>query len=199
MVLPHSVRYKGLQGRSYAFGGAGLATFELHVDHVQGDAFAPASRFHITMPMHQAAVPAGLLSSRTRRIAVADFMNRVFFACVLGQSTCAAACACPRTAHDLGVRVHRECRREGADVRTQGGGWKGAKGGEILIDCPNQFVLERTSVSVGAGAVQARYANGSGPNTVRPASSPCALPPADSQSRCLLEAEPCVGAGPPRF
>lgn len=35
-----------------------------------------------------------------------------------------------------------------ADVRTEGGGWHGNKGGEMTVDAPGQHVLERTSCSI---------------------------------------------------
>lgn len=74
-------RYKDIQGRAYDFGGAGLAPFALHVDHVQGDAYAPPSRMHVTLPLPAAGFPAALLSSTTRCVAVADFCARVFHRC----------------------------------------------------------------------------------------------------------------------
>jgi hypothetical protein len=36
----------------------------------------------------------------------------------------------------------------GADQRTEGGGWSGAKGGELRIDGPGQHVLERSALTV---------------------------------------------------
>lgn len=47
----------------------------------------------------------------------------------------------------------------GADQRTQGGGWSGAKGGEITIDQPGQHILERSSVVLrdGDGGLEARF------------------------------------------
>ncbi len=33
-------------------------------------------------------------------------------------------------------------------MRTEGGGWKGNKGGEMTVDAPGQHVLERTSCSI---------------------------------------------------
>lgn len=33
-------------------------------------------------------------------------------------------------------------------MRTEDGGWKGNKGGEMTVDVPGQHVLERTSCSI---------------------------------------------------
>ena len=48
----------------------------------QGDPFASPSRCRVLVPAGVAALPAALLSSRTRRTAVADFLTRSFGAAV---------------------------------------------------------------------------------------------------------------------
>ncbi|CAN0599522.1 unnamed protein product, partial [Laminaria digitata] len=71
---------------------------------------------------------------QVRKVALCDFLTRRFLAAA---------------------------QQAGADQRTQGGGWSGAKGGEITIDQPGQHVLERSSVVVsgggGDGSVEARF------------------------------------------
>ncbi|CAN0058578.1 unnamed protein product, partial [Hapterophycus canaliculatus] len=56
----------------------------------------------------------------------------------------------------------RAARQDGADQKAGGGGWSGAKGGEITIDEPGQHILERSSVLVheGDGSVEARFTVG---------------------------------------
>ncbi len=51
-------------------------------------------------------------------------------------------------------------------MRTEGGGWKGNKGGEMTVDAPGQHVLERTSCSISSQVcprtnLLARHHNGS--------------------------------------
>lgn len=62
--------YKTLQG-TYRF-----PDYELHIDHVQGDPYAAPSRISVRIPMSVAAIPAGLRSDDTRRLAVADYLAR---------------------------------------------------------------------------------------------------------------------------
>lgn len=54
-----------------------------------------------------------LYNTRTRKMALCDYLTRTFGSVV---------------------------RRAGADVRTQGGGWSGEKGGEMSVDQPGQYV-----------------------------------------------------------
>lgn len=60
-----------------------------------------------------AGFPPELYSSKVRNIALCDYLTRRFGAVV---------------------------KRAGADVRTQSGGWGGAKGGEMSVDQPGQHV-----------------------------------------------------------
>ncbi len=62
--------YKDIAG-SYAFDG-----FELHIDYVQGDPFAAPSRLRLRVPQQAASLPADLFRTRTRRIALEDFLAR---------------------------------------------------------------------------------------------------------------------------
>jgi predicted ABC-class ATPase len=104
---------------------------EVGVDHVQGDAYAPPSRCHLSMPIASAGIPDDLVGSRARRTALADYLARRFFAAARGA---------------------------GADQGAgRGGGWSGPKGGDVGIDEPGQCVLERTSVLIRAGRVEARF------------------------------------------
>jgi len=53
-----------------------LGAIELHVDHVQPDPFAPASRVRLRVPMEEAAFPPALFEGRTRRIGLEDLLAR---------------------------------------------------------------------------------------------------------------------------
>ena len=65
--------YRDIQGRYSAPG------FDLLMDHVQGDPFAPASRVRALVPAETAAFPPELWQDPVRRTALADFLARAFF------------------------------------------------------------------------------------------------------------------------
>ncbi|MCU0546145.1 MAG: ABC-ATPase domain-containing protein [Oscillatoriaceae cyanobacterium Prado104] len=64
--------YKDLQG-SYDFG-----EFTLIIDCVQGDPFAAPSKFRVKVPPNTAQFPNELFSSRSREIALCDYLTRQF-------------------------------------------------------------------------------------------------------------------------
>lgn len=89
-----------------------------------------------TSPQHQP--PTLSLSHahpQVRKVALCDFLTRRFL---------------------------EAARQDGADQKAGGGGWGGAKGGEITIDEPGQHILERSSVVVheADGSVEARFTVG---------------------------------------
>ena len=122
--------YKQLRG-DFAFESP--FQFTLGVDHVQGDAYAAPSRCHIRVPLAVAGLPASAFTTKARSTAAADFLARLFA---------------------------RLVARNGADRRAGGGGWKGAKGGDLTIERPGQQVLERTSVFFTPGFVEVRFCVG---------------------------------------
>lgn len=63
--------YRDLTG-SWGLGGPAA----LHVDKVQADPFAPASRMRVGLPLAEAALPDDLLSDPAGRVATADFIQR---------------------------------------------------------------------------------------------------------------------------
>lgn len=77
--------YKTLQGR-YHFEGIGdfedfnssngSKSFELWIDHVQGDPFADPSRIRLCVPATTSALPPDSYADPTRRIALEDFIGR---------------------------------------------------------------------------------------------------------------------------
>ncbi|RHY14291.1 hypothetical protein DYB36_001723 [Aphanomyces astaci] len=124
--------YNSLRGQEYRH--AEHPAFILAADSIQGDAFAAPSRFHVVLDASSARYPTDMLSTKSRRISVADFLARQFV---------------------------RATRARGADARVGGQGWHGAKGGDLSMDSPSQYVLERTNVLVLAdGSVEARFTVG---------------------------------------
>ncbi|WP_353892752.1 ABC-ATPase domain-containing protein [Proteinivorax hydrogeniformans] len=64
--------YKDISG-VYDFKG-----FKLHIDYVQGDPFASPSRIRVSVPQTQAAFPKEFYDVKHRKIAITDFLTRVF-------------------------------------------------------------------------------------------------------------------------
>jgi len=64
--------YKDIQGR-YSF-----TKFSLLIDHVQGDPFAAPSRLRVQVPQKHAQFPAELFATRSRAIALRDYLHRQF-------------------------------------------------------------------------------------------------------------------------
>ena len=125
-----------LDGRSYKAyqeirGRYQFPDFELFVDHVQGDPFAAPSRLRVLLPQTVAAFPAQTYQTRSREIALRDYLTRQF-----GQ---AAASVC-----------------ESRDSDNRGSGHSGL----IAIAPTGQQVLERTAVFVTSEQVEARFVVG---------------------------------------
>ena len=68
--------YRDIQG-SYDFGD-----YTLHVDHVQADPFAAPSRMRVGVNQELATFPEDSYSSRSREVALRDFLTRAFAAAV---------------------------------------------------------------------------------------------------------------------
>ncbi|MCZ0902094.1 ATPase, partial [Microcoleus sp. HI-ES] len=64
--------YKDIQG-SYDF-----SEFRLIIDYVQGDPFASPSKFRVRVPPNIAQIPRELFNSRSREIALRDYLTRQF-------------------------------------------------------------------------------------------------------------------------
>ncbi|MEG4273010.1 MULTISPECIES: ABC-ATPase domain-containing protein [unclassified Microcoleus] len=64
--------YKDIQG-SYEF-----SEFRLIIDYVQGDPFASPSKFRVRVPPNIAQIPGELFNSRSREIALRDYLTRQF-------------------------------------------------------------------------------------------------------------------------
>ncbi|KAH9156471.1 hypothetical protein AeRB84_001635 [Aphanomyces euteiches] len=123
--------YNELRGQGFRHDKPG---FLLTADSIQGDAYAPPSRFRVVLDASSAKLPPTILSTKSRRVSVADFFARRF------------------------VNATQACE---ADVRQGGGGWRGLKGGDLSMECPSQHVLERTNVVVHEdGSIEARFTIG---------------------------------------
>ena len=64
--------YKDIQGIY------GFADFTLSIDHVQGDPFAAPSRLRATVRHDRAAFPSEALTTRSRKVGLADYLLRRF-------------------------------------------------------------------------------------------------------------------------
>jgi predicted ABC-class ATPase len=123
-------RYKDLAQNGWDVEGRSIMVF---FDRVQGDAYAPPSWIRARVPMSAAGFPKDLvLGSRVRNTAVCDFLTRVLSDLLRGGG--------------------------GTDwtQAVQGGGWSSSKGGDLQVDTPGQFVIERTSVVANSKFVEAR-------------------------------------------
>ena len=74
---------EGIDGRGYKAykdiqGDYDFADFELIVDHVQGDPFAAPSKLRVRVPQSIARFPRSTFSSRSRQIALGDYLTRQF-------------------------------------------------------------------------------------------------------------------------
>lgn len=132
---------QGLEGRQYPSykdlcgGGWDIEQRSMTVffDRVQGDAYAPPSWIRARVPMSAAKFPpAYVTESRIRNTALCDFVTRV-----------------------LSDRLRGGGGTDWTQV-VQGGGWSGSKGGDLQIDTPGQYVLERSSVVAKAEFIEAR-------------------------------------------
>lgn len=107
--------YKDIEG-VYDTGG-----FELYIDHVQSDPFAPPSR--VRARVYQ-TFPAEYIKDKDGRVALGDYLTRQF----------------------------------AGSIRRFGSGGRGTgKSFLISIDCGGQEILERTSMYITDGFIEARF------------------------------------------
>lgn len=69
---------KGYKAYKDIEGGFDFGLFTLHIDHVQGDPFAPPSRLRFHIPLSRTGFPASLFERRIKRVAFQDFIARRF-------------------------------------------------------------------------------------------------------------------------
>ena len=65
--------YKELERKAFQF-----PLFTLYMDHIQGDPFAAPSRLRVRVPQDVAAFPRDTYSTRSREVALRDYLVRVF-------------------------------------------------------------------------------------------------------------------------
>ena len=121
-------RLRHIDGKSYPAyhdieGSWKHEMFTLSIGRTQSDPFAPPTRCRLFVSSPTVGLPQELYSNRIRRVACADFINRIF--------------------HSLCVHL-----RADKSISGGGGGWNGPKGGDIQIACPGQHVLEQSAVVV---------------------------------------------------
>ncbi len=69
---------KGYGGYKSLVGAYSFPLYKLVIDHIQADPFAPPSTMHLLIDRKKAGIPAELLDSKNKQIAVADFLQRNF-------------------------------------------------------------------------------------------------------------------------
>ena len=106
-VLTATGSYKRLLDATYTKDGS----FTIQFVHVQGDSFAPPSRFRVIVPYYNTGIPEAV--DRDHRVAIADFVTRL--------------------AADY-------IRSKALDQNANGHGWSGPKGGAFGINAPGQEV-----------------------------------------------------------
>ncbi|CAJ1434388.1 unnamed protein product [Effrenium voratum] len=122
--------YKDLAGGGWDVEKRAMTVF---FDRVQGDSYAPPSWVRVRVPMAAAGFLAAYVSqSRIRNTALCDYVTRV-----------------------LSDKLHGG---DGTDwtQTVKGGGWASSKGGDLQIDTPGQYVLERSSVVANSEFIEAR-------------------------------------------
>jgi len=120
--------YQEIRG-SYQFPG-----FTLHIDSVQGDPFAAPSRLRVVVPQTEAGFPAETYQTRSREIALRDYLTRQF-------AQVAAA-----------VREKRGSGNSGLIAISAGSASQ--------IAPLSQYILERSALWVSEAAVEARFSVG---------------------------------------
>jgi len=110
--------YKDLRGAWYVCASTGTRVL---LDRVQGDPYAAPSRIRVRVPAAAARWDPALHGTPDRARALADHLARRVGALVAS-------------------------RRLDSRTGFGGGGWGGAKGGDVVFDAPGQQVLNRTSV-----------------------------------------------------
>ena len=93
----------------------------LYIGRAQADSYAPPTRCRVEIVPKTHGFPAEFYNNPVRAVALADYLHRTFYT---------------------------SCRERRADQASGGGGWSGAKGGDIQIQAPTQHVLETSAVTV---------------------------------------------------
>ncbi|KAJ1977193.1 hypothetical protein H4R34_003678 [Dimargaris verticillata] len=135
---PLEQRLWDLDGQSYGqykllLGQHPFPTYDLYIDYVQSDPYAPPSHIRLRVDQAVAKFPSLLFNSPIRHTALCDYVTRRIFQFLSGR----------------GMNVHENSGGGGRDF------WA-VKGARLTIDPPGQQVLERTSVDITNDYVEAR-------------------------------------------
>ena len=121
--------YKDIQG-SYNF-----SEFTLIIDYVQGDPFASPSKFRVIVPPNIAQIPRELFNSRSREIALRDYLTRQF----------------DKAAHSISSK--RGTGKSGLIAVT--------RFGQEVLERTSAFIISSTASDIGdLGGVELRFAVG---------------------------------------
>eukprot|EP00871_Galdieria_phlegrea_P006071 jgi/Galph1/951/GphlegSOOS_G5680.1 len=112
------------------YGGWKHSHFFLAVENIQSDPFAPPSRFRALIPRKVAGFPEQTYSSKSREVALRDFVTRKFW----------------KACHELEL-----------DRGAPNKGWSGSKGANVNIDKPKQHILDRSSCILTQQFVDLRF------------------------------------------
>lgn len=133
-------RLQRLEGQSYGAyrqlrGQYLFPTFSLFLDHVQADPFAAPSQLRIRLPHATAQIPAGCYATRSREVALRDFLTRRFHQAITGAR---------------------------AGDRSQGGdsGSGSGKSSQVAIALAGQAILERSAVVILESGIEVRFTVG---------------------------------------
>lgn len=101
--------YKSLVG-TYDYGD-----FHLHIDRVQSDPYAPPSALRLTADPRELGIPADLLDTKPKQIAVADFLARAFYAAVKQTSELSIA----KAGQEILERSYAHASAKSVEIRFQ--------------------------------------------------------------------------------
>lgn len=124
----HQMDGRGYPGYQKLKGTWDLGAARLHVDHVQADPYAPASKVRVEIDRSTTGLPAELMGTAPQRVALADYLLR---------------------------RFHEALGTGGQGSQGKNAG--GRSSGSLRVMAPGQQVLERTGVVVGAHSLEVRF------------------------------------------
>lgn len=109
-----------LDGRNYGaykslLGDYDYGDFHLHIDRVQSDPYAPPSALRLTADPRELGIPADLLDTKPKQIAVADFLARAFHTAVKQTSELSIA----KAGQEILERSYAHASAKSVEIRFQ--------------------------------------------------------------------------------